>query len=126
MGSDIININKSFKAVITAKQKGYIQVINEKEYTYDEFNELYNKKKTEKDLLLKKKYKQLDHFFIDEHTPTICNFLNALKDENCSKGFLNDMNYTDIINLVMNNINVNEIINEGDENDQSFDEDDYY
>jgi hypothetical protein len=117
-------INKSFKDLIKKTQNTYPQINCEKQYTYEEFNKIQNE--TKEDIILQEKYSQTIHSFMDEQTTIICNYLNLIKDENNIKGFLNDMNYTDIMNIVMNNISVNEISVGDDENDQSFDEDDYY
>jgi hypothetical protein len=119
-------INKSFKDIIKKQQYTPVQIKNDKQYTYDEFIKLQDDKRKTKESLIPKKYSETTMLFIDEQTINICNYLNIMKDENSSKGFLNDMNYKDIINLVMNNVTTNQISPRDDENDQSLDEDDYY
>jgi secreted Zn-dependent insulinase-like peptidase len=113
-------INKSFKDIIKKQQYTPVQIKNDKQYTYDEFIKLQDDKRKTKESLIPKKYSETTMLFIDEQTINICNYLNIMKDENSSKGFLN------VINLVMNNVTTNQISPRDDENDQSLDEDDYY
>jgi len=54
---------------------------------------------------------------------TICNSFKNLKENNIINGFLNNATYKDIIDILTSNINVDEIISDCDENEQSWDDD---
>jgi hypothetical protein len=114
----------SFKDIIQAKNDVINNINYEKQYSYEEYNELVNKNKNEKsnDTCLKLKDKLvLD--FIDEHLSTICNTFKDLKDMYNINGFLNNSEYKDIIDILISNVNVDEIISDCDENDQYWEDD---
>lgn len=116
-----IDIKLSFKDIIQQKKdiSTTNNINNEKRYSYEEYNELLNKKEEVNTIILKDKLLE----FIDEHLTTICNKLKSLKDIYDIDGYLNNSTYKDIIDILISNINVDEIISEHDENEQSWDDD---
>ena len=112
----------SFKDIIQAKNDIINNINYEKQYSYEEYNELVNKNEKSNDTCLKLKDKLvLD--FIDEHLSTICNTFKDLKDMYNINGFLNNSEYKDIIDILISNVNVDEIISDCDENDQYWEDD---
>lgn len=111
-----INNNKSFKDIIQSNN------IDDNNNNDDEYNEFKNKELNNTSLKIKDKL-VLD--FIDEHLTTICNTIKDLKDINNINGFLNNIKYKDIIDILISNMNVDEIISDIDENDQYWDDDEH-
>lgn len=108
----------SFKDIIEKKRIiEYDNDPNEIHYTYDEFIKIYdeniiakNKKK-----ILKPDFKKSD--FLDEHSSFISNLLETLKDKQNFNGFMNDMKYNDMMNILYKNISVEKIIIDTEENE---------
>lgn len=108
----------SFKDIIEKKRIiEYDNDPNEIHYTYDEFIKIYdeniiakNKKK-----ILKQDLKKSD--FLDEHSSFISNLLETLKDKQNFHGFMNDMKYNDMMNILYKNISVEKIIIDTEENE---------
>jgi len=113
----------TFKDVIEAKN-AYNSSINEERYTYDEYMAIVKGEegREKKGINFSKKDK-LTMDFIDENLTNICNCLNDLIERYNMDGFLNNVKYKDILNVITPNLKVDEIVNEFDENDHSGEDD---
>jgi hypothetical protein len=120
----MISQNKiSFKDIIQ-KNNNLPIILNEKRYTYEEYKNIIKEQEFKKKPINKKQKLIMD--FLDENLSNICDSLNELKDKYSIDGFLNNVEYKNIFDIIIPNIIVDEIINDNEENDQFFDDDDNY
>ena len=87
---------------------------NDITYSYEEVINLINTK----NIIPKKVYPSILHDYLDEQNGEICKILNDLKERYCIEGFMNEMSYMDVFDMMFEHTFVEEINNETDENEQ--------
>ena len=105
--------NISFKDILL-KENG--SVVNEIEYSYEEVMQLIeaaHKRPQEPP----KKYPSVLYDYLDEKNDALCEIIKELKEKYSLKGFMNTMSYSDIFNIMLENISVEEIQSDTDENE---------
>lgn len=119
----------SFKDIIDKKRIIEIDHSKETRYTYDEFTnkniEIAINKNIEDNLKHNKitKYEIDKYEFLDENDYFILDILDSIKEQYSIQGFINDMTYSDINNIIFKNIIIDKIIINDEENELLLDDD---
>lgn len=118
--TSVLQTKPSYKDILETFSEQVVEKPKEERHlTYDEWKYMMNEKKMTERIITKMEITQNN--FIDEHLEQFINLCEVLKSNYNDFGYMNRMNYMDLANICVKNMNIVEIEDSESEDDESND-----